>query len=328
MDGNDTGHDGDGDAAIAHPVEISEVHLVVEEELGDGGRRAGIDLLPKHVDIGIDGRRLWMLLRIAGDRHVERRNVLDAAREVGGIDIAARGRHIILADAAGWVAAQRHDMADTDVPIVADHGIDLFARRVNAGEMSRRLQLRLLQHAGDRGVGALAGGTTGAIGDGNIARPQRLKPADRAPQRLLHGCRARRKELERHVDVAVAEEAALAVWGGQHHAANSTEVRFFLSRETAGFKPTQSETVSFSCPTLAAGARSRCRSTATPASFSQRLICSGAKPRRRWADSRAGTQARVARSRPPEAYRRASRAARLRQSPRQDRRGSGGPGAG
>ena len=71
----------------------------------------------------------------------------------------------------GRIAAQRHDMADADVPIVADHGVDLFARRVNAGEMRGGLELRLLQHAGDRGVGALTGGTTGAIGDGNIARP-------------------------------------------------------------------------------------------------------------------------------------------------------------
>src|SRR4029079_5135787 len=186
--------------------------------------------------------------------------------------------------AAGGVAAQRHDMADTDVPIIADHGVDLLARRVNAGEMRRRLQLRLFQDAGDRGVGALAGGTTRAIGDGNIARPQRLEPPDGAPQRLLDGVRARVKERERHVDVAVAEEAALAVRSGQHHAANSTEVRFFLSRETAGFKPTQSETVSFSGPTPPSGAGSHRPSTTTPASFSQRLICSGAKPRRRWAD--------------------------------------------
>src|SRR4029077_20990335 len=186
--------------------------------------------------------------------------------------IATRRRHIALAHAAGGVAAQRHDMADTDVPIIADHGVDLFARCVNAGEMSRRLQLGLLQDAGDRGVGALARRAAGAVGDGNIARPQRLEPADRTPQSLLHGCRPRWKELERHVDVAVAEEAALAVRGGPHHAANSTQARFLLSRETAGFKPTQSETVSFSSSTPAAGARSRCRSTATPASFSQRLI--------------------------------------------------------
>ena len=40
MDGDDAGHDGDGDAAIAHAVEIAEEHLVVEEELGDGASMA------------------------------------------------------------------------------------------------------------------------------------------------------------------------------------------------------------------------------------------------------------------------------------------------
>src|SRR5262249_14874261 len=46
MDGNDAWHDGDGDAAIAHAVEIAEEHLVVEEELGDGADGAGVDLRP------------------------------------------------------------------------------------------------------------------------------------------------------------------------------------------------------------------------------------------------------------------------------------------
>ena len=74
VDGNDAGHDGNGDAARADAVEIAEEHLVVEEELADRGRRAGIDLGLQHVDIGLDARRLGMLLRIAGDRDLERRD--------------------------------------------------------------------------------------------------------------------------------------------------------------------------------------------------------------------------------------------------------------
>ena len=64
-------------------------------------------------------------------------------------------------------------------------------------------------------------------------------------------CRLGREELERHVDVAAAEKAALVFGGGKHHAANSTGVRFFFSRGTAGLVATQSETVSFSGAPLA-----------------------------------------------------------------------------
>ena len=135
MDGDDSGHDGNGDAAIAHAVEIAEEHLVIEEELRDGAGGAGVDLRPEHVDIGIDRRRFRMLLRIAGNRHLEGRDRLDAACEVGGIDVAAGRRVVAGADAAGGIAAQRHDMAHADVPIVADDRVDLFPRRVDASEM-------------------------------------------------------------------------------------------------------------------------------------------------------------------------------------------------
>ena len=55
-----------------------------------------------------------MLLRIAGDGHLERRDLLDAFDEIGGIDIAARRRLVALADAPGGIAAQRHDMAHAE----------------------------------------------------------------------------------------------------------------------------------------------------------------------------------------------------------------------
>ena len=73
----------------ADAIEIAEEHLVVEEELGDGGRGAGVDLGLQHVDIGLDARRLRVLLGIAGDGNLERRNRLDAVDEIGGVDVAA-----------------------------------------------------------------------------------------------------------------------------------------------------------------------------------------------------------------------------------------------
>ncbi len=38
----------------AHAVEIAEIEAVLEKELGDRARRAGIDLGLEHVDIGCD----------------------------------------------------------------------------------------------------------------------------------------------------------------------------------------------------------------------------------------------------------------------------------
>ena len=67
----DAGHDGHVDAAGAHPVEIAEVFVILEEELGDRTRRAGIDLGREHVEIGFDGRTVRMLFRIGGDRDLD-----------------------------------------------------------------------------------------------------------------------------------------------------------------------------------------------------------------------------------------------------------------
>ena len=154
-----------------------------------------------------------MLLGIAGNRYFEGRDCLDAAREIGGIDVAAGSRGVAGADAAGGIAAERHDMAHADVPIVADDRVDLFPRRVNACQMSCWLELRLLQHARDGCVRALAGRAAGAVGDRDEGGIERLEPPDRAPQGFFHGRGPRREELERHVDVAMAEEPALAVGG-------------------------------------------------------------------------------------------------------------------
>ena len=68
-----------------------------------------------------------MFFRIGGDRYFDVGDALDAADEIGGISIAAGMRRVALADAAGRIAAQRHDMAHAGVRIGTDHRID-FAR--------------------------------------------------------------------------------------------------------------------------------------------------------------------------------------------------------
>ena len=64
----DAGHDRDVDAGRAHAVEIAEIKTVLEKELGDRARRAGIDLGLEHVDVGGDRGAVRMLFRIGGDR--------------------------------------------------------------------------------------------------------------------------------------------------------------------------------------------------------------------------------------------------------------------
>ena len=81
-----------------------------------------------------------MLLRIGGDRDLEVGDALDAGDEIGGVDVAAGMRRVALADAAGRIAAQRHDVAHARLRIGGDHRVDLGAGGGDAGEMRRRRQ--------------------------------------------------------------------------------------------------------------------------------------------------------------------------------------------
>src|SRR5215213_6646934 len=65
---HDAGHDRNIDAAGADAVEITEVEIVIEEHLGDGARRAGLDLGLQRVDIGIEIGAFGVLLGIGGNR--------------------------------------------------------------------------------------------------------------------------------------------------------------------------------------------------------------------------------------------------------------------
>src|SRR5207237_10327492 len=56
------------DAAGADAIKVAEVEIVVEEHLGDGAGRAGIDLGLEHVDVGVEVAALGVLLRIGTPR--------------------------------------------------------------------------------------------------------------------------------------------------------------------------------------------------------------------------------------------------------------------
>ena len=180
----------------AHSVEVAEVKVVLEEELGDRARGAGIDLGFEHVDVGCDRRTVGMLFRIGRHRYFEVGEPLDAGDQIGGVAVAAGMRRVLLAGAGQRIAAQRHDVAHAGLGISADHGVDLGAGRGDASEMRRRRQHGLGEDAFHRRVGALARRAAGAIGDGNEIRLERRQPADRLPQRLFHLRGLGRKEFK------------------------------------------------------------------------------------------------------------------------------------
>ena len=76
-----------------------------------------------------------MLLGIAGNRDLERRDLLYAIHKVRGVDIAAGRRLIAVADASGRIASERHDVPHAEIPIVADDFIELVLGRSDASQM-------------------------------------------------------------------------------------------------------------------------------------------------------------------------------------------------
>src|ERR1700722_11193014 len=101
-------HDWNPDAARPHPVKVTEVEIVIEEELRDRPGGAGIDLGLEHVDIGIEARALRVLFRIGRYRHLDIAVAApDRGDQIGRTAIALRMRRVDAAESAGGIAAQR-----------------------------------------------------------------------------------------------------------------------------------------------------------------------------------------------------------------------------
>ena len=71
-----------------------------------------------------------MLLGIAGDRHLEGADALEAGDQIGGIGVAAGMRLVVRAGARRRIAAQRHDVAHAGLPVGARHLVDLVLGRL------------------------------------------------------------------------------------------------------------------------------------------------------------------------------------------------------
>ena len=254
-------------------------------------------------------RAVGMLLRIGRDRDFEigAMRLMPATRSAALL-VAARMRRIARAGAGERIAAQRHDVAHAGGVIAAHDGVDLLARRGDAGQMRGRRQRRLGQNALDRRMGALAGRAAGAIGDRDELRRQRRQPLDRLPQGLLHllGRWAGRTRTRRGCGGRCGMKR-LARSGGVHHATSRARQRH--QRAGVAREPQRHRD-------LAVGARLR-REAACAAPARARRPSSIASPSRaqsRAGDgrtARAGIPAHAARSRPPAAARpgRSTRAA-------------------
>ena len=252
--------------------------------------------------------RVGMLLRIGRHRHFEiAMRALDAGDQIGGIAVAARMRRILRARPAGRIAAQRHDVAHAGVVIIAHDGIDVLARRCDAGQMRGRRQRRLRENALDRRVRALARRAAGAVGDRDEIRRQRRQPLDRLPQDLFHLRRLRREEFERHLDAAAlaAGETAGAARSSRHlplrRLPPCSARASRASHSDTAILPSDRAPATGSC---AAPARAR-----TPSSIASRSPAQSRAGDARTA--RAGIPARAARSPPPGAARPGAARARL-----------------
>ena len=169
---------------------------------------AGVELRLQVIEIVAWAARRGMGFRIGGDADLEIGHPLQASHQIGGIGITTRMRRIAAVCSTRRVAAQRHDMADASLPVVAGDGVDFLAGGGNTGQMRRRLQHCFLADAADRRMGALAGRAAGSVSNRDKARPQRLDALDHGPEPLVHVRRLRREELEgdaRRAGVEIAD---------------------------------------------------------------------------------------------------------------------------
>jgi hypothetical protein len=136
-----------------------------------------------------------MFLGIGRDGDLEIAYGLEARDEIGRVREAV-GARFVRHRARGRVAAQRDDVADALVPILARDVEHFAAARADAGEVRHAIEARLFLHARDDVVSALAGAAIGAVGHGHEGRAQRLEIPDGFPECLLHHLVGGRKELE------------------------------------------------------------------------------------------------------------------------------------
>ena len=106
----------------------AQVGLDVKEELGDGAVGTGINLAFEVEQIRLCAARFRVPFRVGGHRNIEVRFGLEQGHQIGGI-------HLRPLQPLGQVTAQRHDMADAAVPVIAGNGAQLVAAGVDTGQV-------------------------------------------------------------------------------------------------------------------------------------------------------------------------------------------------
>src|SRR5262249_3861920 len=99
------------------------------------------------------------------------------------------------------------DVANSGLPVIARHRVNVLARRRDAGQMRGRFERGFQPDPAHRRMRALARRSAGPISHRDEARPQWLEAFDFGPQALLHLLRLRREEFERDARRAGVEIA-------------------------------------------------------------------------------------------------------------------------
>ena len=169
-DRQDAGHDLGVDPGRGGLVAEAEEAVGREEELGDRAVGAGVDLALEIVEIGGRVGRIGMAFGIGGDRNLERRDLLQARDQLGGIGIAVRMRRERLRPARADRRAGRR-CGGRRPPNRRARSSSISSRlALDAGEVRGGGERGLAGDPRDGGVGALAGRAAGAIGDRDEAR--------------------------------------------------------------------------------------------------------------------------------------------------------------
>ncbi|GAA3215197.1 hypothetical protein GCM10020256_16600 [Streptomyces thermocoprophilus] len=137
-----------------------------------------------------------MHLGEGGDADTEVSGLFDEADQFGGEPYALRMLVPGAERVTGWVAAQRENVANALVGVVAEDVAQLCDAVVDRGEVGNRGECRLLGDAPRHVDGPAPRRAAGAVGDRDESGRKALQSADRGPESCFGRRAAGRHEFE------------------------------------------------------------------------------------------------------------------------------------
>ena len=195
-DRHDARHDGHVDARGAGLVDVVEVDLVVEEELGDQEARARLHLLARVAQVARAIRGVEVHLGEARGAHAEVEALADQPDQLHRVGEPARVR-LPRGLAARRVAAEGEHVLDAGGLDLLEELHEALARLADARQVRHRLDAEVALDRLRDLDGAVAGGAAGAVGHRDVVGLVVLQDLERVPERLLPLVGLRREELER-----------------------------------------------------------------------------------------------------------------------------------